>query len=259
MLEAITPVLLTLNEAANISRTLEALRWAREIVVVDSHSTDETPVIVRGFPNARLLERRFDTHAQQWSFAIHDTGVRTEWVLALDADYLLTAPLLEELRSLRPADDVDGFSASFIYCVNGRPLRAGLYPPVTVLYRPARAHYVQDGHTQRVVLPGRIAPLRSRLLHDDRKPLAQWLEGQDRYMRLEASKLAAAPWSRLGLADRMRSLALPAPFLVFFWVLLIKGGLFDGRAGVFYAWQRALAEALLALRLVELRLAPPGS
>lgn len=42
MMEQITPLILTCNEAPNIGRTLERLTWARDIVVVDSFSNDET-------------------------------------------------------------------------------------------------------------------------------------------------------------------------------------------------------------------------
>jgi glycosyltransferase involved in cell wall biosynthesis len=69
VLADITPVILTYNEAANIGRSLERLTWAREVVVVDSGSTDDTLAIVARFPNARVVKRPFDTHAQQWRFA----------------------------------------------------------------------------------------------------------------------------------------------------------------------------------------------
>ena len=56
MLADITPVILTYNESANIGRSLERLTWAREVVVVDSGSTDDTLAIVARFANARVLE-----------------------------------------------------------------------------------------------------------------------------------------------------------------------------------------------------------
>ena len=48
MLDTITPVILTYNEDANIARVLESLKWAKDIVVVDSYSTDETLNILHG-------------------------------------------------------------------------------------------------------------------------------------------------------------------------------------------------------------------
>lgn len=251
MIEQITPLILTYNEASNIRRTLERLRWAREIVIVDSFSSDETLEIISGFPQARVLQRRFDSHEEQWNFALKESGISSEWVLALDADYLLTPELLEELKWMEPRADIEGYSAGFVYCVNGRPLRGSAYPPVTVLYRRAKASYQQDGHTQRVVIGGKVEPLRARILHDDRKPLGHWLQSQSRYMRMEASKLAEADAASLGWADRLRKLRLVAPFVMLFYCLIVKRAIFDGKTGLFYALQRTVAELILSLYLME--------
>ena len=254
MLQRITPVILTRDEAPNIGRTLERLRWARDIVVLDSFSTDATADIVAGFPNARLLRRAFDSHAAQWTFALRETGVATDWVFALDADYLASEALIAEIATLDPDGPIDAWTTAFDFCVLGRRLRSALYPPVTTLFRPARARYVQDGHTQRVAIDGAIGVLKARLTHDDRKPLSRWLAAQDRYMRLEAEALLSRPRAALGFADRLRLLPPLAPLAVFAHCYLLRGGFRDGRAGLHYALQRMLAEALLGLRLIERRL-----
>jgi glycosyltransferase involved in cell wall biosynthesis len=251
VLEQITPVLLTYNEEENIGRTLARLSWASDIVVVDSYSTDKTVAIAQKNSHVRLFQRAFDGHAQQWNFAIHEFGINTEWILALDADYVLTDQLLEELARLRPEPDINGYSAGFQYCVRGRPLRGTLYPPVNVLYRKGKAHYVQEGHTQRVQIEGCVAKLRSKILHDDRKSLSKWLQSQDRYMQLEAQHFQRAKWSELGAADKVRSFPLLAPFLVFIYCYFGKLLLLDGRCGIYYTFQRMLVETLLALRLIE--------
>src|SRR5262245_17862521 len=67
-LDEVTVLLLTYNEAANIGRTLTNLRWARRILVVDSFSTDKTLVILNALPNVRVIQRRFDSFAQQCNF-----------------------------------------------------------------------------------------------------------------------------------------------------------------------------------------------
>jgi glycosyltransferase involved in cell wall biosynthesis len=251
VLEQITPVLLTYNEEENIGRTLERLNWAPDIVVVDSYSTDKTVAIARSSPQVRLFQRTFDSHAQQWNFAIQDSSIKTEWILALDADYVLTDEFVDELAQLRPESDMNGFLADFRYCVSGRPLRGSLYPPVNVLFRKGKARYAQEGHTQRVIVEGRIGKLRSKILHDDRKSLSKWLEAQDRYMQLEAQQIRRAKWSELGAADKVRSFALFAPFFIFIYCYFGKLGFLDGKRGLYYAIQRMLAESLLALRLIE--------
>src|SRR5689334_13736945 len=119
MLDQITPIVLTYNEAPNIAGTLEQLRWARHIVVVDSFSRDETLAIVSRFPQARVYQRAFDDFATQWSFALNETGIATEWVLGLDADFVLSQEFVAELARLQPEASTSGYRAPLIYCVNG--------------------------------------------------------------------------------------------------------------------------------------------
>ena len=253
MLDRITPLILTFNEAPNIARTLDSLRWASEIVVVDSFSTDDTARIAASFSNVRLVQRAFDCHRNQWQFALKETGIAREWVLALDADYIVTTDLGNELENLMPNENTAGYRARFIYCISGRRLHSGIYPPVTVLYRTANAHYVQDGHTQRVSISGQIEELRTPILHDDRKPLRRWFESQKRYTRLEAQKLRAANPAELSFLDRMRRWPLVVPPLALFYCLVVRAGIFDGWAGFYYAFQRTLAELMLSLYLIENR------
>ena len=253
MLDQITPVLLTCNEEANIGRVLERLTWAKTIIVVDSCSSDRTMNIASSFPMVQFVQHRFVSHAQQWNFAIHETGITTRWVLALDADYVLTSQLLEELKDLQPAPDVTGFRAFFRYCVFGQPLRGTLYPPVTVLFQRKGAYYYQDGHTQRLKISGKTADLKAKIRHDDRKPLSAWLQAQDRYMTLEARSLGMRPWSGLCFADKMRKTIILAPLLVFLYCLLGKGCLLDGWAGIYYTLQRTVAEMILSMKLITKR------
>ena len=245
----ITPLILTYNEEPNLGRTLAQLTWAREILVLDSGSTDQTLVLARSFPNVRVLHRPFDSFAQQCNFGL--AQIETEWVLSLDADYLLTPELHAELLMLDPSPAVGGFSATFCYCVNGRPLRGTLYPPRTVLYRRRLARYADDGHAHHVQVSAPVTPLRGRLLHDDRKPLSHWIWSQDRYAKLEAEKLSRTPGAELGLNDRIRKTILLGPPVVFLYTLFVRGVILDGWAGWHYALQRALAETLLSLRLIE--------
>jgi glycosyltransferase involved in cell wall biosynthesis len=251
MLEQITPVILTYNEAPNIARALKPLAWARDIVIVDSYSDDETVSLANNFPQVRVFQREFDCLENQWNFALEQTGLSTEWVLALDADYITTPMLVEEIKQLRPGADVNGFRADFQYCIYGKPLLGSAYPPVVVLYRRAFARYQQDGHAHRVVVSGRIEKLREPMLHDDRKSLTRWLNSQNIYMQQEVEKLLAAEGRSLRLPDRIRATKFLAPFLIFLHCMIAKRGLFDGKKGLYYALQRMLAETLLAIYLLD--------
>jgi len=242
MLDRITPIILTYNEAPNIGYRLRELSWAADIVIVDSYSDDDTVNIVSSFPRVRLFQRRFDKHASQWNFALTETGILTDWILALDADYRLTDAFTEEIRTLTSrVEDIGGYQARFNYCIHGRQIRSGVYPAVVVLYQRKLAEYVQDGHTQRLAINGKVGTLNSQLFHDDRKPLADFLRTQYSYAKLEATKLLSLSQREVGVADRIRRHRVIAPLAVVLWCLIFRGGILDGWPGFYYAFQRGFA------------------
>ena len=148
LIDQITVLILTYNEEANLRRTLQMVSWAKQILIVDSGSTDATLEIVHGFPQVRVVTRKFDDFANQCNFGLSE--ITSEWVLSLDADYELSSALVDEIKALVPSENVSGYKVGFIYRVYGRPLRATLYPPRTVLYRRTRAQYKNEGHGHRV-------------------------------------------------------------------------------------------------------------
>lgn len=251
-LSEVTPLILTYNEEANIGRTLEGLRWAQRIVVVDSGSTDRTLEILAQFPQVEVVQRAFDTHANQWNEGLD--LIHRGWVLSLDADYLITADLRDEMvvaieKAAR--QEIAGFRIPFRYCVFGRPLRGTVLPPRLALFRCDSGRYVDDGHTQLLCLRGHAAELKSPIHHDDRKSLSRWLWAQNRYLKLEVEKLQIMPSASLSVADRIRKRYLIAPFAVLFLCLFWHRGLLDGWRGWFYAFQRMYVEILLSLMLLE--------
>ena len=247
MLDDITPLILTRDEAPNIARTLGQLRWARDVVVVDSVSDDDTVALARSFPNVRVVQRPFDSHAAQWRFGVEQ--VRTPWVLTLDADYFVPDAAVREMAALAPPPDVVGFVARFRYAIDGRPLRATLYTPRPVLLRIGAFEIWQDGHTQRTRVLGRTEALREPFVHDDRKPWHRFVERQRYYAAEEAAKLRTADPGTLNAAARLRKLRSVAPFAVLAHTLFVKGLILDGRAGLQYAKERFVAEWLLAREL----------
>jgi glycosyltransferase involved in cell wall biosynthesis len=250
MLDDITPVILTANEERNIARTLGQLAWAKDVVVVDSMSTDATVALAQTFPNVRVFPRPFDTLARQWSFAIEETGIRTAWVLTLDADYFVPPEVVEELRALDPSTRTTGYVSRFVYAIHGHALHGSLYPPREVLLRLGRVVFYQDGHTQRVRTDGLTGTLRSPIIHDDRKGVARFITRQLRYMQDEAEKLRAMP-GRGTMRDRIRRMRIVAPPLVLLHTLFVKGAIRDGWPGIFYALERMVAELILSMILIE--------
>jgi glycosyltransferase involved in cell wall biosynthesis len=254
MLDHITPVILTFNEEANIDRTLSALRWAKRIVVVDSGSTDSTLAILAKDPRITVFSRRFDTHGKQWHFAINETGIQTDWVLRLDADYLVTPELRDEIARLNPAAPIGAYRIRFDYAVCGQRLRASLYPANTVLFRARHATCIDRGHTEVWTIEGPVGELKGRILHDDRKRVTDWIMAQGRYVTREYSHIRAN--EQLRLTDALRLKPPLMPLLSFFYSLFVKGLILDGRPGLFYSLQRLLVETALALIVLENDLTP---
>jgi glycosyltransferase involved in cell wall biosynthesis len=245
----VTPVILTLNEQENIGRTLAQLSWAKDVVVVDSISSDDTVAIAKSFPNVRVIERPFDDLASQWSFAA--TQAQTKWVLSLDADYFVPEAFVEELRRLEPPANVGGYTAPFRYAIHGRRLRASLYPAHVVLFRRDAGTFYMDGHTQRIRIAGATDALHERLVHDDRKPFRRFLQRQRVYMRAEAEKIRCG--ESLNFAARVRKLRVVAPFAVLLQTLFVKGLILDGIPGLVYTFERVVAEVILSIELLRPR------
>jgi glycosyltransferase involved in cell wall biosynthesis len=245
-------MIITFDEAPNIGRVLDRLKWASRIIVIDSGSTDGTLKILEAYKQVVVNHHPFVDFGSQCNFGLNQ--ISSPWVLSLDADYELSEELVQEIGELEPSDEIAGYRARFIYRMFGRPLRGTLYPARTVLYRKSKATYRNEGHGHRVVVDGRVQTLDGRIYHDDRKPLARWMTSQQRYAREEASYLLAAAPEKLSRTDKIRLMGWPAPILVFFYTLVAKGCILDGWSGWYYGLQRLMSEVLIALEIVDRRL-----
>lgn len=250
-LKQITPLVLTYNEEANIGRTLDSLDWAGEVVVLDSGSTDETESISRSHPNVSWHVRKFDRHLNQWLHGIHQTQIKTEYVLALDADMRVTPALLREIESEFMPRKIAGGIIPFEYQYYGYPLSGSLYPPQLRLFKRAEIQVTQPDHTQQFSVTSRAYKFRNPLIHDDRKPIERWMAAQIAYQQLNENELANG--GRRRLRDRLRNIGVMPP-IVGLLAYVKAGGPFRGAAAARYAYERSVAEGLLAIRLMDARL-----
>ena len=252
LLDLITPLILAFNEAPNIVRSLAKLRWAKQIIVIDSGSTDATLSLLSAYSQVRIIYRPFDSFARQCNFGL--SQIKTPWVLSLDADYVLSDGFVDEVKALSNNETICAYRTQFRYCIKGHPLRSTLYPPRTVLFRRNKAYYYDSGHGHRVEIAGTIVNLKSKIYHDDRKPLNRWLDSQRTYAQQEADHLLALDSVGRSWPDRLRLAIWPAAPAVFLYTLLIKCCVLDGWPGWYYALQRTYAELILSLELLERRL-----
>src|ERR1700733_2145160 len=99
----LTALILTKNEEPNLSRVLEKLTWLEKVVILDSFSTDATLEIAGSFRNVVIYQRKFDTFATQCNYGL--SLITSEWVLSLDADYVLTDDFITETKKFIKGGD----------------------------------------------------------------------------------------------------------------------------------------------------------
>lgn len=241
-------VILTKNEEPNLKRVLDKLTWLEKVVILDSFSTDATLEIAAAYSNTVVVQRAFDTHAIQWNYGL--SLVESDWVLSLDADYVLPDDFIAETKRWIAADDKVAYETKFKFLVFGKPLLKDNTTPRPVLFRKSRCFYYDDGHTQRLNINGETGAYKAQILHDDRKSLSRWLANQDGYAIKEANKLVASI-GPMPLSGKLRKTKVLAPFIVFFYTLFGKGLIFNGWRGWHYTLQRTMVEIILALRVIE--------
>lgn len=244
-------LILTKNEEPNIKRVLDQLTWIDRVVVLDSFSTDETIAILESYPNVEIVYRAFDSFAQQCNYGL--SLLDSEWVLSLDADYVLTNDFIAETKSILsvPNNSNVGYFTRFEFLVFGRQLLSNNTTPRAVLFKLSAGSYFNDGHAHRLKIDGPTGDYKAKILHDDRKSLSRWLSNQDSYSVKEVDKLLHEGDGKIAFSARIRKNKVIAPFFVFFYSLFVKGLIFNGWAGWHYTLQRTMVEILMAIRLIE--------
>lgn len=245
-------LIITKDEEPNIERVLTRLIWLEKIVVLDSHSTDATLEILSKFPNVTVYHRDFDTFANQCNYGL--SLIHSEWVLSLDADYVLTDQFVSEtLGFLKDeAKHISAYNTRFKFLVFGKQLLTNNTTPRPVFFRKTKCSYIDDGHAHRLVISGGEGFYKSFILHDDRKSLTRWLYNLNGYSVKECQKLLDPDNpGRNSLITKIRKTKILAPIFVFFYCLFFKGLILNGWAGWHYTIQRTMVEMLFALRLIE--------
>ena len=233
--EPLSALVTTKNEARTIRGCLESLRWADELVVVDSGSTDETLAIARSIAD-RVLEHEYENPAAQKNWALPQLA--HPWTLILDADERVTPGLRNEIESvLEDPARRDGY---WIYRENrfyGRAIRSAGWQRDKVLrlfdrrrgaYRPVLVH-------EEIALDGRAGSLSERLLHEPYRDLDHYFEKWNRYAHWSAEDLR-----RRGVRASAARL-LFRPWLRFARMYVLEGGFREGRRGLVLCWLAAFS------------------
>ena len=246
--------IITQNEERNLGRTLASVRWADEIVVVDSGSTDSTREIARSF-GAQVIERDWTGFAAQKNFALAQcTGT---WILSLDADEELSPELQRQIRTLLGSQPlVDAFRLRRRNLFLGRWIRhGGFYPDAKLrLFRRHAANFAaQPAFANRPVhetihFDGAAQTLDFDLIHHAYPNLSDYLEHMERYSNLGAGLLLEKGRTVRSLPAFVARILL-FPILSFLWNYVLRLGFLDGREGlllhsyhaVYSSWKYAKA------------------
>lgn len=184
-------VLLPTYNCANIVRdTLESIKWADEILVVDSFSRDNTLDICREY-GARIIQHEYIQSAKQKNWAIPQCA--HEWVLQIDSDEVLESGAEAEIRKAvsEAPPDVHGFVSRRKNHVLNRWIRSmNLYPDLQPrLFRRDSGRFEDKEVHAHIVTPGRVEMLQSQILHYGMTSLSKQLSNIDRYSRYQADEL----------------------------------------------------------------------
>jgi glycosyltransferase involved in cell wall biosynthesis len=222
----ISAVIITYNEEKNIRRCLESLRWAREIVVIDSYSSDKTVEIAREYTNQVFLHP-FEGYVKQKNYALDRAS--SEWVFSLDADEVVTQKLWDRIQKSWPQEKVayDGFTVNRLSQFSGKWIRhCGWYPDKKLrLFRRQRGRWTGNDLHEKVQVEGRVKDLNADLRHYAYENLAENMEKIQRYSTI----FAKAQYKRGRRASCFD--LLMRPVAKFFKAYILKRGFLDGRHG----------------------------
>jgi glycosyltransferase involved in cell wall biosynthesis len=227
---SLSACIVTFNEADRIEACVRSVSFCDEVLVVDSHSQDDTRARAAAL-GARVIERDWPGYRSQKQFAVEDA--RHDWVLCLDADERLTPQLREEILAARAAGfpGVAGYSVPRLTDYFGRFLRHGnAYPDRLVrLFDRRRGGWVGEEIHENTRVEGPVARLHGHLEHYSYRSLSDHLNRMQRYADLMAQALYQRG-RRCGLAP-----VLLNPQWRFIRGYLLRLGFLDGWRGLVFA------------------------
>ena len=232
---ALSAVLITLNAGRQLEAALKSLTFCDDIVVVDSHSTDDTVALAARF-GARVVQQDWLGFGPQKQFAV--AQAKHDWVLCLDADERVTPELEQSIRAMMQQAEHDllpasiaGFDMPRCNFFLGRYLRHGEgYPDYSRrLFNRQRANWSNDAVHEKVEPVAsnfHFEKLRGDLLHESAESLDTYLAKQNRYTSIQAQGLAAhGKWPSIG----KMTLSPLVRFIKFYGV---RKGFLDGWPGL---------------------------
>ena len=224
----LSAIVITKDEARNISDCLVALAFCDERIVVDSGSTDDTVKLAEA-KGAHVVLHVWQGFGPQKNFAL--SLAKGDWVLSIDADERVSPALATEIAETMKTGLAEGYELprSSTFC--GRPMRhSGWFPDYVLrLFRRGQARFSDDAVHERVICDGTIGRLLQPLLHYPVARLEDALSRTDRYSTAGAEMLAKS-------GHRVSFMSGIAHGLwTFIRAYVLRAGFLDGREGFLLA------------------------
>jgi glycosyltransferase involved in cell wall biosynthesis len=225
--QPLSVAIITLNAASQLEACLQSVRFADEVVVVDSGSTDGTPALAERH-GARVIHQDWLGFGPQKQFAVD--AAHHDWVLCLDADERVSPELQAAIEIALNSPSTAAFRFPRCNRFLGRYLRHGEgYPDWSLrLFDRRQACWSNDAVHEKVETNGRVVDLTGDLLHDSAESLATYLTKQNRYTTLAAEMALAA-----GKRASVGRIAI-SPLVRFIKFYFIRQGFRDGLPGLIH-------------------------
>lgn len=217
-------IIITKNEAFNIRECIESVKWADEIIVVDSGSTDDTVAICREF-TPHVYSHDWPGFGIQKNRALDYAS--KEWVLSLDADERVTPELRAEIETTMRDGKLQGYEVPRLSSFCGRFMRhSGWYPDYVLrLFRRGSARFSDNLVHERLVIESKTERLHGLLLHYAFESLEEVLHKTNQYSTAGAQMQF----------QRGRNSSLTGAVLRGLWSFvrsyILRAGFLDGREG----------------------------
>lgn len=244
---------ITLNEEKNLARCLESIReMAQEIVVIDSGSTDATAQIAEKF-GAKFEFQKWPGHVAQKNIALQRCS--QPWVLALDADEVVSPELAQSIRELLSAECREtGFSINRRTQYLGEWIWHSWYPEWRLrLVRRSQAQWTGRDPHDKLEVQGETGTLKGDLLHFSYPTLQDHLQRTMRYAQISARELHEA-----GQRARWYHFIFSPPS-TFLKKILLRHGWRDGWRGWIIAFATCFGVFAKYAFLLEMQISPKTS
>ena len=214
------------NNEDKIKDALESVKWADEIIVLDSYSTDKTVEICRKYTD-KIFEQEFVGFGKLRNIALAHTSY--DWVLSVDTDERVTPEFKGEvLRMLEDGPDKDAYYVPRIsHFLDKRIKHCGWYPDYRQpqFFNKKKMRYTEQMVHETFELNGTLGYMKEHILQFPFLNLDQFFGKMERYSTLRASEMA-----KEGKKFKLHQM-IANPLAMFFRMYVVKAGFLDGKEG----------------------------